>query len=69
MTAELNLYGVFVPALFLWMLLALGILLVVRRALAQNGGYTLIWHRPLFELALYVIILGVVVYLSKWLAT
>jgi hypothetical protein len=51
------------------MLLALGILLVVRRALAQNGGYALIWHRPLFELALYVIILGVVVYLSKWLAT
>jgi hypothetical protein len=67
MTAELNLYGVFVPALFLWMLVALGILLVVRRALAQNGGYALIWHRPLFDLALYVIILGVVVYLSRWL--
>jgi Protein of unknown function (DUF1656) len=67
MTAELNLYGVFVPALFLWMLVALGILLVVRRALAQNDGYALIWHRPLFDLALYVIILGVVVYLSRWL--
>jgi hypothetical protein len=69
MTAELNLYGVFVPALFLWMLVALGILLVLRRALAQNGAYALIWHRPLFELALYVIILGVVVYLSRWFAT
>jgi hypothetical protein len=69
MIAELNLYGVFVPALFLWILVALGILLVLRRALAQNGGYALIWHRPLFELALYVIILGIVVYLSRWFVT
>jgi hypothetical protein len=69
MTAELNLYGVFVPALFLWMLLALGILLVLRRALVHGNGYALIWHRPLFDLALYVIILGVVIYLSRWLAS
>jgi hypothetical protein len=69
MTAELNLYGVFVPALFLWMLVALVIVLVLRRTLAQSGGYALIWHRPLFDISLYVIVLGVVVYLSKWLAT
>jgi len=69
MTAELNLYGVFVPALFLWMLVALGILLVLRRALVHSNGYVLIWHRPLFDLALYVIILGAVVFLSRWLTT
>jgi hypothetical protein len=69
MTAELNIYGVFVPALFLWMLVALGIVLVLRRALVRHGGYAFIWHRPLFDIALYVIILGVVVYLSNWLAT
>ena len=69
MTAELNLYGVFVPALFLWMLLALGIVLILRRALVTSNAYTLIWHRPLFDIALYVIVLGVVVYLSKWFAT
>jgi hypothetical protein len=69
MTAELNLYGVFVPALFLWMLLALGISLVLRRALVYSNGYALIWHRPLFDVALYVIILGGVVYLSRWLAS
>jgi hypothetical protein len=69
MTAELNLYGVFVPALFLWMLLALGILLVLRRALVYAHAYRLIWHRPLFDIALYVIVLGVVVYLSRWLAS
>ena len=69
MIAELNLYGVFVPALFLWMLLALGIVLILRHALATGNAYALIWHRPLFDLALYVIVLGIVVYLSKWFAT
>jgi len=69
MIAELNLYGVFVPSLFLWMLVAFGILLVLRRALVHGNAYTLIWHRPLFDIALYVIILGAVVFLSKWLTT
>ena len=69
MTGELNLYGVFVPALFLWMLVALAILFVLRRAFVRAGAYALIWHRPLFDLALYVIILGVVVYLGNRLPT
>jgi hypothetical protein len=68
MIGELNIYGVFVPALFLWMLVALAIVMVLRRAIAHGGAYALIWHRPLFDLALYVIILGVVVYLSDWFA-
>ncbi len=67
MTSELNLYGLFVPALFLWMLVAFGMLLTLRRIFARSGAYALIWHRPLFDAALYVIILGVVVYLSIWL--
>ena len=69
MIAELNLYGVFVPSLFLWMLLALGIVLILRHALVYSNAYALIWHRPLFDLALYVIVLGVVGYLSKWFST
>ena len=68
MIGALNIYGVFVPALFLWMLVALAIVMVLRRALVHSNGYALIWHRPLFDLALYVIILGVVVYLSNWFA-
>jgi len=39
------------------------------RALVSSNAYALIWHRPLFDIALYVIVLGVVVYLSKWFAT
>lgn len=61
MTGELDLYGIFVPSLAAWMLLAFLISLAVRRVLARIGFYRLVWHRPLFDLALYVVLLGVVV--------
>jgi hypothetical protein len=64
MTAELNIYGVFVPALFAWMLIAYGLSLPLRRALAWSGFYRFVWHRPLFDLALYVVLLGIVVFLA-----
>lgn len=61
MTGELDIYGVFVPSLAAWMLVALLISLGVRRILAATGFYRLVWHRPLFDLALYVVLLGCVV--------
>jgi len=61
MTGELDIYGVFVPARFVWMLIAFFISLPVRRTLAWVGFYRLVWHRPLFDLALYVVLLGGVV--------
>lgn len=61
MTGELDLYGVFVPSLAAWMLLAFVISLPLRRILAWTGFYRLVWHRPLFDLALYVVLLGLVV--------
>ncbi|CAO4155827.1 DUF1656 domain-containing protein [Methylorubrum thiocyanatum] len=61
MTGELDLYGVFVPSLAAWMLLAFAIGLPLRRVLAWAGFYRLVWHRPLFDLALYVVLLGAVV--------
>jgi hypothetical protein len=61
MTGEFDLYGVFIPSLAAWMLLAFLISLPVRRILAWTGFYRLVWHRPLFDLALYVVLLGAVV--------
>jgi hypothetical protein len=51
MNGELNIYGVFVPALFAWALIALALSWVLRHALAWIGFYRLVWHRPLFDLA------------------
>ncbi|SFF15443.1 DUF1656 domain-containing protein [Methylobacterium sp. 13MFTsu3.1M2] len=61
MTGELDLYGVFVPSLAAWMLIAFALSLRVRRVLARTGFYRMVWHRPLFDLALYVVLLGLVV--------
>ena len=64
MTSDLDVYGVFLPALFAWMLLAFVISLPLRRLLAWSGFYHLVWHRPLFDIALYVVLLGAVVLLT-----
>lgn len=65
MTGELDLYGVFVPSLAAGMLIAFLASLLLRRLLARLGFYRLVWHRPLFDLALYVVLLGVVVALAR----
>ena len=61
MIGELDLYGVFVPALAAWALIAFIATLLMRRILAWVGFYRAVWHRPLFDLALYVLVLGAVV--------
>jgi hypothetical protein len=65
MTGELDIYGVFVPSLAAWVLLAFLISLIVRRILSWIGFYRLVWHRPLFDLALYVVLLGFVVSVAQ----
>jgi hypothetical protein len=65
MTAELDIYGVFVPALFAWLLLAYGVHLILSRVLARVGFYRLVWHRPLFDASLYVALTAAVVLLVR----
>ncbi|WP_454720088.1 MULTISPECIES: DUF1656 domain-containing protein [Cupriavidus] len=64
MSGEIDVYGVFVPSLLAWMLVAFLITACVRAVLARTGFYRLVWHRSLFNLAFYVIVLGGVVYLA-----
>ncbi|WP_420997698.1 DUF1656 domain-containing protein [Cupriavidus sp. 30B13] len=63
MSGEIDVYGVFVPSLLAWMLVAFLITACARAVLARTGFYRLVWHRSLFNLAFYVIVLGGVVYL------
>jgi hypothetical protein len=58
MIGELDLYGVFVPALLVVVAVALPLTAVLRRLLRLFGFYRLVWHRPLFDLALLVIVMG-----------
>jgi hypothetical protein len=64
MTGEFDIYGVFVPALGAWVLLAYAIFLLTSRVLNWGGIYRYVWHRPLFDLALYVLLLGIIVFLA-----
>lgn len=55
---ELNLGGVFVPMEFLWAALAFLLCTLVCRRLDGTRIYQLVWHRALFEFALFVILWG-----------
>jgi hypothetical protein len=52
-----------------WSLIALLIAGVLRPVLAELGFYRLVWHRPLVDLSLFVIIrAAVVAILPNWIA-
>jgi hypothetical protein len=69
MIGEFDVYGVFVPVLLVWGLIALVLTAALRAALARSGFYRLVWHRPLVDLSLLVIILAAVsAVLPHWIA-
>jgi hypothetical protein len=69
MTGEIDVYGVFVPTLLVWVGATLPLTAGLRRMLRRFGLYRLVWHRPLFDLALLVIVLGgVVAVATRWVA-
>ncbi len=65
MIVDLDLYGVFLPSLFAWMIAAFVISLPVRWIIGWFGLYRFVWHRPLFDFLLYVVLLGAVVATAK----
>jgi hypothetical protein len=56
----LDVLGFFVPAIFLWALISVPLYAAARWGLARIDAYRFIWHRALFNTALYVLILGAV---------
>ena len=67
MTGEIDIYGVYVPGLLALMLATLLVSLVVRRGLAWSGAYAFVWHRGLFDVALYIVLVDALSALSRWL--
>ena len=65
MIAEFNVYGVYVPALLIFAMIAFSLALAVRRVLDAADLYRFVWHRPLFDLALFVILFGAVTALAE----
>ncbi len=65
MRYEIDIYGVLMPALLLWLTATYALCAMLRPVLRRSGLYRLVWHRALFDLALFVCLLGGVVYLSS----
>ena len=65
MRYEIDIFGVLVPSLLLWLVIAYGLTALLRAGLERAGVYRAVWHRALFDLAVFVCLLGGVVYLSS----
>jgi protein AaeX len=57
---EFDIYGVYFPAFAVFAAIALLLQFVINRFLRAIGFYRWVWHRALFDLAIYIILLGVV---------
>ena len=60
MVGEFDIYGVYFPAVAVFAAIAFLLQVAINRFLGAIGFYRLVWHRALFDLAIYVILLGVV---------
>jgi hypothetical protein len=65
MRYDIDIFGVFAPSLLLWLVVAYGLTALVCAMLERAGVYRAVWHRALFDLALFVCLLGGVIYLSS----
>ncbi len=62
MIGEIDIFGVLLPPLLVWVGVALVISAGLRWVLGKLGAYRYVWHRPLFDLALLVILTGLVTF-------
>ncbi|MFF2324047.1 DUF1656 domain-containing protein [Agrobacterium sp. NPDC058088] len=58
MRGQLDLYGVFLPSSAALLLFAYVGLRVLTTLLGRTGFYQAVWHRSLFNLALYITLFG-----------
>jgi hypothetical protein len=65
MKYQLDLFGVIVPSLLLWAIVAYALARIVSRLIARAGLYRHVWHGVLFDFALYVCLFASMVFASK----
>lgn len=67
MIGDLDVSGVFVPTLLVLMGITYLLYLGVHALLTRARFYRLVWHRALFNVGLYALLLGAVDTLSRFL--
>lgn len=61
MTGEVDLFGIFLPALLVLAVIALLLTGFISWLLSQAGAYRLFAYRPLVDLAIFTLVLGALV--------
>ena len=56
--STVDVFGFYVPPLFFWTVAALVPFALLRWAIGRARLYRFVWHRALFDLSMYVIVLG-----------
>jgi len=57
---ELDISGIFLPTILVMMIFTYGLFLLLHGVLNRLHFYRLVWHRALFNVALYAVLLGAV---------
>jgi Protein of unknown function (DUF1656) len=65
MKYQLDLFGVIVPSLLLWSVLAYFLARAVSKLMGRFGLYRHVWHAALFDFAIYVCIVTSLVFASR----
>lgn len=60
MNAELDLAGIYFPTLLASLVLAALPFLILRAIFQRTGLYRWIWHRALFDIAIYVVLVAAI---------
>lgn len=60
MIGELDISGIFLPTILVMMIFTYGLFLLLHGVLNRLHFYRLVWHRALFNVALYAVLLGAV---------
>ena len=69
MRYELDLFGVIIPSLLLWSVIAYALARIISRGIARAGLYRHVWHPALFDFALFVCLISSLVFMSKELVS
>ena len=65
MKYQLDLFGVIVPSLLLWSVVAYFLARAASRLIARVGLYRYVWHPALFDFAVFLCIVTSLVFASK----
>ena len=65
MKYQLDLFGVLVPSLLLWSVLAYVVARATSKVMGRIGLYRHVWHPALFDFSLFVCLVASLVFTSK----